>query len=218
MKYLRSRSGTYFSGFTRLTAQFKARSTEKLNGLLQLDPHRRASSVRDLSPELETLQLWKLTRCELRKNWSWKSRLCSGTSTRNTKRSLCQLPSSSQSPEIQLRTLQWTWPGPDLHQQQVSVNPALEITLDLAHAYTTSCHLLNPLVNMTHRGLYGYKRLPFGIASAPTIFQRTMEPILQGIEGVMCYIDDIIVTGATEEEHLERLEQVLKRLLEHGIL
>ena len=122
-KYLRSRSGTYFSGFTRLTAQFKARSTEKLNGLLQLDPHRRASSV----PELETLQLWKLTRCESRKNWSWKSRLCSGTSTRNTKRSLCQLPSSSPSPEIQLRTLQWTWPGPDLHQQQVSVNPALEV-------------------------------------------------------------------------------------------
>ena len=34
----------------------------------------------------------------------------------------------------------------------------------------------------------------------------------------MCYIDDIIITGATEEEHLERLEQVLKRLSEHGIL
>ena len=47
-----------------------------------------------------------------------------------------------------------------------------------------------------------------------------MDSILQGIDGVMCYIDDniIIITGATEEEHLERLEQVLKRLSEHGIL
>ena len=61
-KYLRSRSGTYFSGFTRLTAQFKARSTEKLNGLLQLDPHRRASSVRDLSRARDspTLEAYKV--------------------------------------------------------------------------------------------------------------------------------------------------------------
>ena len=58
----RSRSGTYFSGFTRLTAQFKARSTEKLNGLLQLDPHRRASSVQDLSRARDspTLEAYKV--------------------------------------------------------------------------------------------------------------------------------------------------------------
>ena len=44
-----------------------------------------------------------------------------------------------------------------------------------------------------------------------------MDTILQGVEGVACYIDDIIVTGETLEEHMERLEEVLKRLSRHGI-
>ena len=68
----------------------------------------------------------------------------------------------------------------------------------------------------THKGLYKYKRLPFGVASAPAIFQRLMDTILQGIPGVICYIDDIMVTGATEEEHLKNLEQVLQRLQSYG--
>ena len=93
-------------------------------------------------------------------------------------------------------------------------------TLDLSHAYN---QLLmdeesRKFVTInTHKGLYQYTRLPFGIASAPAVFQRIMDTILQGIEGVACYIDDIIITGKTPEEHLERLEEVLQRLLRHGI-
>ena len=44
-----------------------------------------------------------------------------------------------------------------------------------------------------------------------------MDTILQGIGGVACYIDDIIITGKTTEEHLEHLEEVLRRLLRHGV-
>ena len=69
----------------------------------------------------------------------------------------------------------------------------------------------------THQGLYQYTRLPFGIASAPAIFQRAMDTILQGIPHTVCYIDDILVTGATEDEHLQNLEEVLRRLQHHGI-
>lgn len=64
----------------------------------------------------------------------------------------------------------------------------------------------------THQGLYRFKRLPFGIASAPALFQRVMDTILQGVPGTMCYIDDILVIGATTEEHLQNLEEVLHRL------
>ena len=59
--------------------------------------------------------------------------------------------------------------------------------------------------------------MPFGIASAPAIFQRTMDSILQGLDGVACYIDDILVTGKSDEEHLARLEEVLERLHKHGV-
>ena len=43
----------------------------------------------------------------------------------------------------------------------------------------------------THRGLYKLLRMPFGIASAPALFQRVMDTILQGVPSTMCYIDDI---------------------------
>ena len=44
-----------------------------------------------------------------------------------------------------------------------------------------------------------------------------MDTILQGLLHVICYIDDILVTGASEEEHLHNLEEVLKRLQQHGV-
>ncbi|XP_055351901.1 uncharacterized protein K02A2.6-like [Paramacrobiotus metropolitanus] len=53
--------------------------------------------------------------------------------------------------------------------------------------------------------------------NGPSIFQQIMERILQGCEGVAIYLDDIIVTGATDEEHLRNLERVLQRLEEHEL-
>ena len=49
------------------------------------------------------------------------------------------------------------------------------------------------------------------------MFQRAMDIVLQGIPGVVCYIDDILVSGDAEEQHLDRLEQVFKRLHEYGL-
>ena len=69
----------------------------------------------------------------------------------------------------------------------------------------------------THKGLYRYTRLPFGVSSAPSIFQATMDQILQGMEKTICYLDDILVTGSNETEHLKTLEEVLQRLHSYGI-
>ena len=69
----------------------------------------------------------------------------------------------------------------------------------------------------THKVLYRYLRLPFGVASAPSLFQKSMEQILQGIEGVVVYLDDLQVTGTTMEEHLQRLDRVLQRLEKFGL-
>ena len=64
----------------------------------------------------------------------------------------------------------------------------------------------------THKGLFQYKRLLFGVASATGIFQRTMENVLQDILQVGAYLDDILIGGRTETDHLVILEKVLVRL------
>jgi len=69
----------------------------------------------------------------------------------------------------------------------------------------------------THLGLFRYCRLPFGVAAAPAIFQRAMDTLLQGVPNVICYIDDLLVTGQSDEEHLRNLEKVLHLLKEQGI-
>ncbi|UYV66882.1 K02A2.6-like [Cordylochernes scorpioides] len=69
----------------------------------------------------------------------------------------------------------------------------------------------------THKGLYRYNRLPFGIASAPAIWQQIIEQILSGIPGTLVYLDDILITGGSEADHLRNLEAVLNRLNEYGL-
>ena len=61
----------------------------------------------------------------------------------------------------------------------------------------------------THRGLYQYTRLPFGVASSPAFFQKAIDEILQGLPNVICCLDDILVTGASNQEHLKNLKVVL---------
>ena len=55
-------------------------------------------------------------------------------------------------------------------------------------------------------------RAPFGISSASEIFQRKMEELLEGLDGVECYQDDILVHRHTVEEHFSILLTVLQRI------
>ena len=92
--------------------------------------------------------------------------------------------------------------------------------LDLSHAYQQlklDDESRQYVTINTHKGLFMYNRLPFGVASAPSIFQRVMENLLQGIPGVCVYIDDILVTGSTDAEHMDHLAQVLQRLQDAGM-
>ena len=91
--------------------------------------------------------------------------------------------------------------------------------LDLSQAYLQLQldEASTPYVTInTHQGLYSYTRLPFGVASAPAIFQKMMDTVLQGIPGVIVYIDDILVSSKDNESHLRSLEEVFVRLEKHG--
>ena len=59
--------------------------------------------------------------------------------------------------------------------------------------------------------------MPFGVASTPALFQKTMDTLLQGIPNTQCYLDDILITGKSDAEHLQNLEEVLKRLQNNGL-
>ncbi|CAC5370681.1 unnamed protein product [Mytilus coruscus] len=69
----------------------------------------------------------------------------------------------------------------------------------------------------THKGLFRYNRLPYGVASSPGIFQRTLENVVQGIANVLVRVDDILITGKTRQGHLNTLSEVLSRFKRIGI-
>ena len=70
---------------------------------------------------------------------------------------------------------------------------------------------------ITLYGHFCFNRLPFGITSAPEHFQRRISEILQGLNGVVCLVDDILVYGNTQEEHNTHLLAVLQRIKEAGL-
>ena len=70
---------------------------------------------------------------------------------------------------------------------------------------------------VSHRGLYRYKRLMFGVTSAPEKCQQVIRDVLRGCEGVANIADDLVVYGKGVEEHDRRLLEVLDRLSEVGL-
>ena len=69
----------------------------------------------------------------------------------------------------------------------------------------------------THKGLFRYTRLPFGISSSPAIWQRFIEQVLAGLDGTCVIMDDLLVGGSNDDEHLKNLEAVLKQFLKYGL-
>lgn len=70
---------------------------------------------------------------------------------------------------------------------------------------------------VTHDGIYRYRRLMFGISSAPSVFQRVIQHTLQDIPNCKNISDDIIVYGATKQEHDATLEKVLQSLQDKNL-
>ena len=106
-----------------------------------------------------------------------------------------------------------TYPLPRIEDIFVSLTGGKSFSrLDMEHVYQqipleeSSKKLV--VIN-TQKGLFKYNRLPFGVSSAPSIFQCAMEGILRGIPHVSVYLDDILVIGNSPEEHLSNLEAVL---------
>ena len=70
--------------------------------------------------------------------------------------------------------------------------------------------------NNTHEGLFRYTRLPFGISSSPAIWQRFIEQVLAGLNGTCVIMDDLLVGGVNDDEHLRNLEAVFQQFQKYG--
>ncbi|CAD6936041.1 unnamed protein product, partial [Tilletia controversa] len=66
-----------------------------------------------------------------------------------------------------------------------------------------------------HRGLYQYKRVPFGLRNAPAIFQRLMDQVLGSLrwQQAVVYIDDAVIATDTLEEHNSALVTLLENAM-----
>ena len=67
-------------------------------------------------------------------------------------------------------------------------------------------------------GKYEYQRLPMGLCNSPDIFQEKMSTLMQGLDYVRAYIDDILaITNVDWYVHLDKLELVFQRLQQAGL-
>ena len=64
---------------------------------------------------------------------------------------------------------------------------------------------------------YCFNKLPFGISNALEIFQKMMNNVLEGVPGVLCHMDDVLVCGKDNQEYDSHLTAVLKRIKAAGI-
>lgn len=66
----------------------------------------------------------------------------------------------------------------------------------------------------SQNGHFEFIRMPFGLKTAPATFQRTMDNVLRGLQGIHCmvYLDDVIVFSSSLEEHIQKLRYIFDRL------
>ena len=69
----------------------------------------------------------------------------------------------------------------------------------------------------SHVGQFRYKRLPFGLANAPSAYMKVISHILKDCQNTVNYLDDILIFARTLEEHDRYLQATLKRLQDHNI-
>ena len=71
---------------------------------------------------------------------------------------------------------------------------------------------------ITPFGLYEFLHMSFGVKNAAQAFQRLMDTVLQRLDCVFVYLDDILVASASEEEHMREIRIVCGCLSHFGLV
>ncbi|KAJ1211759.1 hypothetical protein NDU88_007115, partial [Pleurodeles waltl] len=113
------------------------------------------------------------------------------------------------------------YPLPRIHEVLSTMGKAAYFSvLDLSNAYhQIELHPDSKWLTAftTPFGSFMFNRMPFGLASAAAVFQKVIQNILGDLPNTLCFQDDVLVYGVTEEEHNERLRAVLLKLKMAGL-
>ena len=71
---------------------------------------------------------------------------------------------------------------------------------------------------ITPFGLFEFLRVPFGLKNAAQAFQRLMDTVLEGIDCVFVYLDDILIFSRDSKRHARDLRMVFAALESHGLI
>lgn len=116
------------------------------------------------------------------------------------------------------RFLDWVKPSPEEIFTKLNGGKVFS-KIDLSEAYlhipveeeSTKILCIN-----THKGLYKFNRLPFGMKVAPSIFQQTMDTMLMGQNFATAYLDDILIKSDNVEEHAPHIKEFFNRIQDFG--
>ena len=72
---------------------------------------------------------------------------------------------------------------------------------------------------VTHHGQFQWRRMPFGLSTAPASFQRALDMVLTQFKWKTClvYLDDVIIFSNSVEEHIRHVDEILTALEEAGV-
>lgn len=99
--------------------------------------------------------------------------------------------------------------------------PRIDDMLDRLHGakYFSKLDMTDGLGFATTSKFWQWRVLPMGAMNSPSAFQRAMDQVLGDLKwkSVMCYVDDLIIFSKTIEEHMQHIEEVLRKLADAGI-
>ena len=121
-------------------------------------------------------------------------------------------------------TVPQNYPMPDLKSllQDIKTDSAVFSSIDLAKGFlqVPLAESSRPLTAFgTHVGHFQFRVAPMGLRNSPMTFCRLMNIVLQGLlpDGILAYLDDILICSKTVEEHSVKLEKVFRRLAAAGL-
>uniref|UniRef100_A0A183BPS4 RNA-directed DNA polymerase n=1 Tax=Globodera pallida TaxID=36090 RepID=A0A183BPS4_GLOPA len=110
--------------------------------------------------------------------------------------------------------LEWIRPFEQATQQPVATTLAMQSAPTVLAIQSTEDP--QDLASQIKRAFPQYQRLPFGVKSAPSIFQKVMDQMTAGLPGVFAYLDDIIIASANLAEHMSILFKLFSKIQDYG--